>query len=231
MAALLFPAWLRPGNRGWAGAVPVGSVLGVCAGLGVLSRDGVVWSTQSCCESCSLGEWVDARQQDGTPRAGRCPGDPGVLVASNALAGWLHAPGQGKEHQHPSHPLPVPCMFSSLDSCHPLLPPLLWDSPATSVLLVHTRHGAAWRAGSVHAHAQHLPVRPAPLAQPTRAPSSPWGDAGPVGLCCCVWCGCTPFFTSCPGSSWVAGQGAPSPGWRWVQAGWGWVTVIGLPAG
>lgn len=57
-------------------------------------------------------------------------------------------PQAGQEWQQHRHPLPGPCVFSSLRSCHPLLPPhLLWDSPATSVLLVHTRRGAAWCAG------------------------------------------------------------------------------------
>lgn len=55
---------------------------------------------------------------------------------------------------------PVPLVFSSLDSCHPLLPPLLWDSLATSMLFVHARGCVACRerAGSVHARARRLLV-------------------------------------------------------------------------
>lgn len=54
----------------------------------------------------------------------------------------------------------------------------------------------------------------------------PWG-------CRCVRRGCAPSLLCAWGAAGVkaAGLGAPSPRRWWVQAGWGWVTVIGLPAG
>lgn len=84
----------------------------------------------------------------------------------------------------------------------------------------HGVPGACWHTWEHGTHAR-VSVRPgAPAALSVRARSSVQGDAGPWG-CRCARCGCTPG----PGEQWVWGQ---LPGW-WVQAGWGWVTVISCP--
>lgn len=72
-------------------------------------------------------------------------------------------------------------------------------------------------------HCWHSLREPPALCGVTRVP---WG-------CCCVWCGCTPSLPCAWGAAGVeaAGLRAPSPRRWWVQAGWGWVTVISLPAG
>lgn len=74
----------------------------------------------NCCESCSLGS-EGMPLQDGTSGAGRCPCDPGGLVARNALARWLYALRQGTSRGSSSVPCPsLSCQITI--SCHPLLP-------------------------------------------------------------------------------------------------------------
>ena len=102
------------------------------------------------------------------------PGQGGV--PARTVANWVAACPQAG--QQPSHPLPNPRVFSSLHSCHPLLPPLLWDSPVTSVLPVHTRRGAAWCAGSTRACARWLPARPGVRCTAGTACESPQLPAG-----------------------------------------------------
>lgn len=139
-------------NPGWVTAVPVpaGSALCICAGPQVYSRTVVTCSTQTAVKAAPWGV------RECPCRMGP-PGQGGALATREGLWPGMHWPGgcmpPGRARAEaarvsPAHPFHVRSPFHATLSS----PTLLWDSPAISMLLEHTRHGSAWCARSMLGH-------------------------------------------------------------------------------